>query len=221
MRVSLILALIGSLTGSALPATATATASTVASPDAKSLASKLVELTFPTEMIRRDASKSYATNFRASFLRNPQAEAAVQRMPGLLDAIVKAGSSKLDQIIMALLPTLESSTAASYASSLTVSELEQAVTFYSSSAGKKLVAATPAVAAGGDVRKILSPAELSDFAAFSRSSAGQKIGALKPQQTNDISVAVNHALGSAQPQIDAAAMAAGQSYMRAHQPKRR
>jgi hypothetical protein len=140
-------------------------------------------------------------------------------MPGLLDAIVDAGSSKLDQVITDLLPTLESSTAASYATRLTTSELEQAVAFYSSSVGKKLVAATPAVAAGGDIRQILTPAELSDFATFSRSSTGRKIGVLKAQQTSEINAAVSRALRSAQPQIDAAAMAAGQSYMRVHQSK--
>jgi hypothetical protein len=217
VKASLALALIGSVMV-AMPSVG-ALAATTANSSANPLASRLVDLTFPTEMIRRDAEKAYATNFRASVLRNLQAQAAMQRMPGLLDAIVNAATSKLDQVLTALIPSLENNAAASYAANLSSAELQNAVTFYSGPVGKKLVAATPTIALGGDVRKILNPAEIAEFAAFSQSSAGQKIGALKPQQTNEISMAVNHAFEAAEPQMDAAAQSAGQAYMRAHQAK--
>jgi len=211
------------LIGSFIMATppASALAATPASSSSNSLASRLVDLTFPAEMIRRDAEKAYAANFRASLLRNPRAQAAMQRMPGLLDTIVNAATSKLDQVLIALIPSLERSAARSYAANLTAGELQDAVTFYSGSVGRKLLAATPTIALGGDVRKILAPAELAEFSAFSRSAAGQKIASLKPGQTNEISMAVNHALQVAEPQIDAAAQSAGQAYMRAHQSKGR
>ncbi len=217
MKASLALALVGSFMVAMPPASALAAIPENSKPNP--LASRLVDLTFPAEMIRRDAEKAYATNFRASVLRNPQAQAAMQRMPALLDTIVNAATSKLDQVLTALIPSLKGNAAASYAANLSSAELQSAVTFYSGPVGKKLVASTPTIALGGDVRKILNSPELADFAAFSQSSAGQKIGGLKPQQTNQISMAVNHALQAAEPQMDAAARSAGQAFMRAHQAK--
>ncbi|WP_148291778.1 DUF2059 domain-containing protein [Novosphingobium sp. B-7] len=217
MKTSLALALLGSCL-MAVPSWQ-AVAATAGDSSPNPLASRLVALTFPAEMIRRDTAKAYATNFRASMLRNPQVQAAMQRTPGLLETIVNAVSMKLDQVLTALIPSLESNAAASYAAKMSPAELQAAITFYSGPVGRKLVMATPAVAMGDDVRKILSSAELAEFAAFSQSSAGQKMGALRPQQTNDMRMAVNHALEAAEPQIDAAAKSAGQAYIRAHQPK--
>lgn len=219
MRISLALALIASVIGS--PLCERASASTITGPTVEVLASRLVELTFPTEMIRRDAKKSYEASLRATVLQNPQSQAAVDRMPGLLNAIVNAGSLKLDQTIVALCSTLKTDATNAYAAGLTSDELNQAVIFYSSSAGKNLVTATPAIAAGGNVREILSPSDLAHFAAFSQSSAGRKTGELNLQQVSKIGIAISRALHSAQPEIDAAAMQAGQAYMRTHQPKRR
>lgn len=217
VKASLALALIDSVMVAVPPAGALAATTTNSS--AHPLASRLVDLTFPTEIIRRDAEKAYAANFRASVLRNPQAQAVMQRMPGLLDTIVNAATSKLDQVLTALIPSLESNAAASYAAHMSSAELQNAVTFYSGPVGKKLVAATPMIALGGDVRKILNSTEIAEFAAFSQSPAGQKIGVLKPQQSNEISMAVNHALKAAEPQLDAAARLAGQAFMRAHQKR--
>lgn len=197
---------------------ASARASAVAAPDAQALASQLTELTFPAETIRGDSLKAFAQNFRASYLGNPQARAAHERMPGLLDAMLDAGSAKLDETLVALLPEMKASISASYSQGLSAAELEKAVAFYSSPTGKKLVAATAAMAGGADLRAILSPAELSDFAKFSRSSAGTKIEAMKPRQTSEMANAVNHILSAAQPQISAAALEAGQAYLRA-QPR--
>lgn len=217
MRNSLILYLFGSFAVTLSPAVASA--STVASSSINVLAYQLVESTVPKEMILRDAKKAYSDNFRASFLRNPKAQAAAERMPGLLDAILNAGRSKIDNVISSAIDSIKTNLSSSYATSLTPAELHDAVYFYSGPVGRKLVAATPALAAGSDVQKILDASEFATFIAFSKSSAGQKMAALMRSQASEISTAVNSALTTAQPQIDAAGIEAGQAYMRAHQPK--
>lgn len=216
VRISLALALVASSAGLTLPTSAAA--STVAQSHVDVLALELVELTFATNIIRRDAVKACEDNFRTSFLRHPEARADDARRPGLVDAMVGAGCSKLDETIAALLPELKASTAASYAASLSPAELGDAIAFFLTSAGKKLVAATPAMATGSSLQEILDPTELSRFGKFSRSSAGRKIEALKPRQINDMTIAMNRAMTAAFPLIAEAAAAAGRSYKSARQP---
>lgn len=194
---------------------ASASAPPVAAPDTQALASQLTELTFPAEMIHRDSLKAFAENFRASYLSNAKAQTVHERMPGLLEAMVGAGSAKLDEILSAFLTGMKASISASYNKGLSPAELREAVAFYSSTTGKKLIAGTPALAAGADAREILSPAELSEFAKFSRSPAGKRMEALTPGQTSEITNAVSRALSVAQPEINAAALEAGQAYLRA------
>lgn len=219
VRIFWALVLIASPAGLAF--TPSAAASTVAESNVDVLASQLVEMTFAADVIRRDSLKACDGNFRTSFLRNPEAQAADRDMPGLVDAIANAGCSKLDETIVALLPELKASSAAIYAANLTHAELDEAITFFTTPTGKKLVAATPTMASGGDVREILDRAELSHFAKFSRSSAGRKIETLKPRLANDMGIAVNRAMTAAAPQVTAAGVAAGQTFMRTRQPKTR
>ena len=193
-------------------------AAQVAEPGVEALASRLVEMTFAADVIRRDSVKACTTNFRAGFLRHPQASTAPAGLP---DAMADAGCAKLDEMLGALLPELMANASASYVANLTPKELRDAITFFSTSAGTKLVAATPTLATGGDVREVLNSEEIAQFAEFSRSSAGRKIEALKPRQAANIAALLSRALTAAEPQITAAALAAGRSFMQAHKSGKR
>lgn len=214
VRLLFALALAALPVGLSLPASVSAQ---TAEPGAKALASRLVELSFPTEIIRRDSVEACKANFRASFLRHPQTQTSP---PGLSDAMADAGCAKFDEVLARLLPEIMENMATGYAASLTSAELGDAIAFYSTSAGTKLVASTRALATGGNLHDILDSAEISRFSAFARSSAGQKIEALKPRQSADMNAAMIRATSAAQPQITAAALAAGQSFMQAQQSKK-
>lgn len=216
MRAFFFMALVTCSVAPAVPASAAA--APIVAPDTQALASQLTELTFPAEMIHRDSLKAFADNFRASYLSDPKAQAVHERMPGLLDAMIVAGSAKLSETFSALLQELKASLSAAYGASLNPNELKEAVTFYSSPAGKNLIAATPALAGGAELRTVLSSAEMADFTKFSRSSAGRKLEALKPSQSAEITNAVSRIVSIAQPQINAAVVEAGQAYLRA-QPR--
>jgi hypothetical protein len=214
MRLPTILACACLAAGAALPASAAALG--VPQRNAQTLAAQLVDLTVPSDMIIADAEKAYEANFRTGFLANPRARDAVQRMPGLLDAATNAGVTRLDKVLSALMPRLKADIAASYAKGMTANELEKATSFYAGPVGRKLVAATPRMAAGARLDTILTRAELSRFAAFSHSAAGRKVAALMPGQTRTMMQTVSRALRAAEPQIDADAMAAGKAYMQTH-----
>jgi hypothetical protein len=185
------------------------------------LAAQLAELTLPAEMIRQSARTAFITQFRAAVQRNPQAQAAMDKTPGLLDAIVGGASVKLDQVLATLLVSLKADAGASFAASMDPAELREAVTFYQGPAGRKLVAQIPALAAGRPLQDLLTPGEIRDVAAFSKTSSSRKMEALKPQQMQAIGPAVNRALSAGGPEIQAAAMAAGEAYMRTHRSKAR
>lgn len=217
MRSLSILLLLASFTCAAAPSIGCA-ATVDDRTDPNALASHLVDLTVPSEVIRRGATKAYTDNFRASFLRNPKAQAAIERMPGLLDTMSDAAATEVSKAITPLLLSIKTRLSALYSSNLTLIELAQAVDFYTQPAGKKLVEEIPFIAAGGDVRRILTSSELSSFEAYLRSSGGKKMAQLAPQQWNAVTSDVNRALAAAQPKIETAAMQAGQAYMRSHPP---
>ena len=214
VRAFFVLLLTSAIFGAALPTDARA--QSAVSPAAPMLAARLVDLTLPIDAIQSGARDSFASNFRASFLRDPRAQAAVQRTPALLDTVVRGGTSKLDEVLAALWPEVKARLSASYLANMTPEELESAVAFYSGPVGKKLVEATPVIATGGDIAQILDTTELANFAAFVQSPAGQKIEALKSQQTRDIGEAVNRAFVKSQREIDEAAMLAGRAYLAAN-----
>lgn len=184
---------------------------------ATALATRLVDLTLPTEVIQRDARAAYVTNFRTSFLRDPRSEAVVQRMPGLLDAVVSAGAAKFDEIVSAMWPQMKARLSASCAAAMSPEELEVAIRFYSGPVGAKLVAATPTLATGDDVRQVLNPDELVSFVAFRRAPAGQKLDGLRAQHIRDVMETINGAISKGQPRIEEAAMTAGRAYIAANQ----
>jgi hypothetical protein len=199
-----------------LSAPAASVAQSPASPSASDLATQLVDMTLPTALIQRDTKASYISNLRARFLQDPRAEADVQRMPGLLDAILDAASSKFDEVFATMWPELKTRLSASYTASMSAEELAAAVQFYSAPVGTKLVEATALIAKGRDITQVLSPSELVSFSAFGRSPAGRKIEALKAQQGREIGETFNRAMIAGQPMIDEAALLAARTFLAGH-----
>ena len=214
MRVLLAVMLVGAALGAAHPTEALA--QPAVSPAATTLAARLVDLTLPVDTIQAGARDAFASSFRESFMRDPRAQAAVERTPALLETTMQATRAKLDEVLTAMWPEMKASLTASYTAGMTPQELEAAVAFYAGPVGRKLVDATPRLATGSPISAVLDSTGLAQFAEFGRSPAGQKISALQAQQTRDVGEMVNRTLAAAAPQIEQAAKQAARDFLAAN-----
>ena len=188
-------------------------AQTAAGQETSVKAATLLSLTVPSEVIFGHAAEAADEGFRSGFMRNPQAQAAVQKDPSFLDPNTAAYGSELRVTLKAYLPRLERFLAQPFAAGLSTNDFDAAVEFYSGPIGTKLVAATPTLALGGNLRQVLNESEMLRFAAFVSSPAGRKIEALKADQSRLIAETFSQAMAEAQPRAEQAAMVVGRAYL--------
>jgi hypothetical protein len=225
----------------AAPAPAPAQGSAATRDVRLALGRELVAATTPLAAIRRDSAKTFEANFRRSFLASDKGREMERRLPGLLDAMAAAGVAECNRVVDGLLPWMMDEAGTTYADGMSEAELRDALAFYATGLGRKLVALIPeavdavtmrvdfsrlltaeipeAVDAATkriDYSRLLTADERRRFAAFSASPAGRRMSALDPVLAADTARTIERGIAAEMERINARVAAAGRAFVQAH-----
>jgi hypothetical protein len=203
----------------ALPASVLA-APAVAAQDARlALGRELAAATTPVAAIRRDSAKAFDANFRRSFLASDKGREMERRVPGLLDAMAAAGVAEWDRVVDTLMPRMMDEAGTTYAGGMSEAQLRDALAFYATGLGRKLVALIPEAVDVATMRIDYSPLLTADerrrFAAFSASPAGRRMNVLYPVLAADIARTIEQGIAAEMERINARIVAAGRAFAQA------
>jgi hypothetical protein len=152
----------------------------------------LAKLTYPAEMDAVAMTYAFTTDVTATYRADANFHALDVKHPGLVDAMVAALLLEYRRARDTALPRLWARTGAAYAGRLNAVELRQAVAFFDSPAGHRIVelaiqgiAAAPLPENGAD-NTVIYPAEPTREdamaqATFDATSAGRKLAAMRTE----------------------------------------
>ena len=201
----------------ALPAPTLAAPPAAVAQDARpALCRELVAATMPVAATRRDAAKAFDANFRRSFLASEKGREMERRLPGLLDAMAAAGGAEANRLVDTLMPRMMDEAGATCAGAMSEAELRDALAFYATGLGRKLVALIPEAVDVATMRidysRLLTAEEARRFAAFSASPAGRRMSALNPVLAADFARTVEQGIAAETERINARILAAARAF---------